>query len=382
MGFLTAILLLVQVDQKEVDRSIEKGIAFLKARIGPKQLVDYKDSSVELICWTLIHSGVAEDDPDFQKVLKAVLKSGLTQTYRVSLRAMILEQVDRVKYRHELYKCAQFLVDNQAKNGQWSYGSKTTYDPPPRTVATGGVEKPLSIPVIRKPKPNVGKKIKLKKQKDGPPKGDNSNSQYALLGLRACHDAGMVIPRDVVKKSDEWWRKSQRKAKDAQPRRVGTGGSGKPRGWVYNEDHPEWKPWGSMSAGAVGSLVICQYLQRKQWKRDKDVRDGMAWLEANFTVSENHNLPEKQKVAMGQSMALYYLYALERACALYDPKLKKLGDHDWYQEGADYLLSKQEVDGSWSSESGKHEIWDTCFAILFLRKATAPLKVATGGIRK
>jgi hypothetical protein len=33
----------------------------------------------------------------------------------------------------------------------------------------------------------------------------------------------------------------------------------------------------------------------------------------------------------------------------------------------------QAADGSWTSKGADHSIWDTCFAILFLRRATRPL---------
>ncbi|MCX7702953.1 MAG: hypothetical protein N2234_02465, partial [Planctomycetota bacterium] len=60
---------------------------------------------------------------------------------------------------------------------------------------------------------------------------------------------------------------------------------------------------------------------------------------------------------------------------------RKLGKHDWWKEGAEYLLGVQNADGSWpGSEQGGVRQGDTtspmvntCFAILFLKKATMPL---------
>ena len=46
---------------------------------------------------------------------------------------------------------------------------------------------------------------------------------------------------------------------------------------------------------------------------------------------------------------------------------EKFGTHNWYNEGARYLLSKQGADGKWGSRK------NTCFAILFLRRATRAL---------
>ena len=52
---------------------------------------------------------------------------------------------------------------------------------------------------------------------------------------------------------------------------------------------------------------------------------------------------------------------------------ERFGAHEWYPEGATYLLGEQKPDGSWKAGKSDHEIWDTCFAILFLRRATRPL---------
>ena len=72
----------------------------------------------------------------------------------------------------------------------------------------------------------------------------------------------------------------------------------------------------------------------------------------------------------------YYLYAVERLGMLYDTG--KIGGHLWYPEGAKVLLDAQKPDGSWDASLPKTPTWDTCFAILFLKRATRPL-VATGG---
>ena len=43
------------------------------------------------------------------------------------------------------------------------------------------------------------------------------------------------------------------------------------------------------------------------------------------------------------------------------------GKHNWYNEGAHYLLGKQGAEGNWGARK------NTCFAILFLRRATRAL---------
>ena len=50
------------------------------------------------------------------------------------------------------------------------------------------------------------------------------------------------------------------------------------------------------------------------------------------------------------------------------------GSHDWYKEGAEYLLAEQASAGSWhTKKTYSSAVVDTCFAILFLCKATTPI---------
>ncbi len=341
-----------KVDQVRVDDAIKKGVAYLKGQIGKYGTIN-KRRSEELILWTLIHAGLAEADPDVEKLLKTVLETSLEWTYNVSLQAMILEELDRVKYQGRIQQCAQFLIDNQCKNGQWSYGepdlfAKDTPTGGARAVASGGGSK-APKPGSTRTKPKVTRKVPIKQMKTGPAAGDNSNSQYAALGLRACHDAGIVMPSEVVELAEKGWRESTPSG-----------------GWDYHKGNG---PYGSMTAGAVGGLTIYLYMQNKPWMKDKEVVAGLDWMAKNFAVDRNTGAVED---GGGQNGWQYYwLYAVERAGIFYGTET--IGGHEWYVEGAKYLLGEQKADGSWQSKGADHAIWDTCFAVLFLRRATRPL---------
>ena len=84
----------------------------------------------------------------------------------------------------------------------------------------------------------------------------------------------------------------------------------------------------------------------------------MAWLAHYFSVDEN---PGSNK------WLYYYLYGLERIGALLG--VERIGEHPWYLEGAESLLERREQGGSWVQ---KEREADTCFALLFLERATAP----------
>ncbi|MCS7047297.1 MAG: hypothetical protein NZO58_13140, partial [Gemmataceae bacterium] len=62
---------------------------------------------------------------------------------------------------------------------------------------------------------------------------------------------------------------------------------------------------------------------------------------------------------------LYYLWSLERVAVAYD--LEKIGGKDWYAWGAPIIVAHQRDDGSW--REAHPGVPDTCFALLFLRRA-------------
>src|SRR5262249_38945041 len=62
----------------------------------------------------------------------------------------------------------------------------------------------------------------------------------------------------------------------------------------------------------------------------------------------------------------YFLWSLERVAVAYG--LETIGSKDWYAWGAEILLQTQETNGSWQGRYADGGV-DTCFALLFLRRA-------------
>ncbi|MDQ3331967.1 MAG: HEAT repeat domain-containing protein, partial [Planctomycetota bacterium] len=89
----------------------------------------------------------------------------------------------------------------------------------------------------------------------------------------------------------------------------------------------------------------------------KSVDRAVAWATTNF------RLPPSQLWRM------YFLYGVERMAAL--GNLTALGPHDWYAEGAAWLLKEQQPNGAWTDNGG--EVIATAFSILFLSKSTAKM---------
>ena len=351
-----------KVNQQRVDAAIKRGAAFLLSNNWATfQLLDYNNvshtmRSDELIFYTVLHAGLKQEDID--KIAENILKKPLDRVYHVALRAMALEALDRVKYQEEIRNCAQFLIDNQCANGQWSYGTPTDLDkakitPSGKKGTVTGEEEKEKTPSKDSKYAETVKKIQIRKRRNGPRVGDNSNSQYAALGLRACMQAGIDVPIEVLTKGAKWWRDSQ--LKDG--------------GWNYSgagtiAGNPP--SYGSMTAGGVGCLCIYDFYLKQNTKSDQNIQKGLKWLEDNFTVKEN------SKASDNGMYHYYFLYAMERAGILADTEF--FGKSEWYSTGAEYLLTEQRENGCW-----KESPIDTCFAILFLRRATKPLKATITG---
>ena len=338
------------VADSEIDKAVARGVKYLRG-----QKLKFKGARTltgELILLALAHSGVGLSDATFNRGFKEMLKEEPEFTYRTALRAMVLEEIERVRYQAEIHKCAQFFCDNQGKGGRWDYGHKTTYPqklPGPRkSVASGsrGLRRFGSSTSSRPPgapKPKVLQRIPVRKNRPGKD-GDNSNTQYAALGIRACFDAGIVFPKEVLILAQKWFHKSQEK--------VG-GGTYAAAGWNYRKGGS----YGSMTVGAVAALSIYDHMLGQNWKRDPVLKMGVLWIGKNFTVKDNPGKEGKRHY--------YYLYGMERAGRLYETDT--FGKHDWYQEGARYLVDHQGGDGKWKG------VKETAFALLFLTRATAPL---------
>lgn len=235
---------------------------------------------------------------------------------------------------------------------------------------------------------------------------DHSNTQYATLGLKAAARCGIAIPASVWSKclnhfldaQDETGPEVPRFEPDAKAHsrtKDGVPPRDRARGWGYAG---RGSAYGSMTAGAVGAVVICRselmgtpaMSRALDARSETSVRDGLAWLGRNFTVRTN---PGPRNTMAGPGWHYYYVYALERAGVL--AGVEWMADRDWYGEGAEYLCAAQAPDGGWSAgmpvqvpdrrgakgpapqrtvAPSTPSILDTCFALLFLKKGTIPVR--------
>jgi hypothetical protein len=351
------------VTQRQIDQAIRKGGDHLKVAVSSADWLH--PNCDELILLAMIAAGVPENNPKFDEYLRHCLQAPLEKTYKVALLAMVLEELDASAYQMKIAQCAAFLLDNQATNGQWLYGKPVDVKNYPfveREKKTISEAKPSGArefgPTIREHKKPT-KSIIVPQTKHEGDSGDNSNSQYAALGLRACFDANIKLPAEALHLARKWWVESQypdeSESKVGKNAVVSGGDTTRVQGWSYKKagDEGQKEPTHPMTAGAIGATVIIEYMLGRDFKKDAVTKAGVNWIAKHYVINDN----------------LYYMYALERAGMLFDTP--KFGEHDWYQDGAKHLVNSQNADGSWGKgDKPEKNTWDTCFAILFLKKAT------------
>ncbi len=340
---------ILRVDREAVEQAVKKGVEYLYARYDAGDTKPFEREGVmhrydDFLLLTLVHAGADQAEPRFQQILKHCVEGPLERTYDTSIQAMALAKLDKAKYQWRIAQCAQFLVDNQCPNGQWSYGDPVPLD---------HIKPPAQPPKPQKgtqalPRITIAKKRAASGGGGGPRNtGDNSNTQYAAMGLRAAFDASVMVPPKTLKEAIEWWEKDQHKD----------------GGWHYDALNKD--ATGSMTAGGMGSLATLLYMMGAQPRTHVRCVAARKWMTDHWSVTQNPG--------NAGGPLYYYLYAIERAGTLFGTEL--FGEHEWYVEGAKLILGEQAKDGGW-----RQEHIDTCFAILFLRRATDGFRppVATG----
>ena len=385
-----------------VNAAIDGGVAFLKKQQSADGSLPgypmYPGATTALAYCTLRACGVPLDDRSVKAAWSSLRKAYRREELRTYSAAVYLmaiaqhgEHATGAKDEHDVKlskddaKWAQeivgFLTEAQDSGGRWGYlGAQGSRG--------GGEELPFGW--------------------------DNSNTQYALLGLKSAARCGIAIDPGVWKRSLEHFIRVQEAAGPEVPRGtgpIGKGGTSAPvldhaRGWTYRERPSATGPADSrillagMTAGAVGSLVICR--SELIGKRDMTMKldavferavwDGLAWLGTNWVptgmLTPGPELAPLFREAMGRGLSLYEFYGVERAGVL--AAVEWMAQVDWYGAGAASLLATQLPDGSWSGldaglmvddlaarKRAMHPV-DTCFALLFLKRGTSP--VARGAV--
>ncbi len=315
--------------------AVRKGLAYLEGQSGGSV------GEQALAALAMTKCGRPASDARLAVCLKALLARFTSDgyspggasdqdLYEASCTAMALANIDPKAYKSQLQFVATYIANRQSSNGCFDYPSRSEL-------------------------------------------GDTSVTQYSLLGLwEAVEQGEAVISPAVWDKCARWLISSQQ----------GDGSH------VYRPETPmhQGGPTLSMTSAAAGGLLICRselvpYFRttavivnplltpietetRKYLATvtpgaiDSAVTKANSWMASHFSATANHTMGETP---------YYGLYGIERVGAL--SGLKKLGSHDWFEEGRKFVESNQGADGSWNSKYG--QVPNTSWAILFLIRANA-----------
>jgi len=218
---------------------------------------------------------------------------------------------------------------------------------------------------------------------------DHSNSQYAVLGLKAASLCGVKVKNarlmwrtvvyhflkgqekdgpevDLKLTREESRFKAEDYTMEMEPQKP------RARGWAYGDGG---EAYGSMSAAGMTALIVAQSEVTDLSGDEKHqilmaVRDSLAWFQQNWAMDKNP-LSERSGGGMAPAAHYYHLYGVERVGML--TLVRALAGHSWYKEGADLLLRAQKQDGRWPSASQGFPEDDrikTAYALLFLARST------------
>lgn len=332
LSLVLAPTLRAEITAEQVLNSIEGGKKFLLEAQNPSNgsWVDsgngHPVGATSLVLLALINSGMSPQEKAIARGLDYLRKAKEpTQTYDASLLIMVLAAAkeggtDDARIASLVKQLEQSQSSRGPNSGGWSYHHNSRGE------------------------------------------SDNSNSQFALLGLREAQYAGIPVSRHVWELARTYW--TQRQNNDG--------------GWNYKTRGDS--SYNSMTAAGVSSLVIAESMLPEgkdenpdgtpiccgQESDDNAVERGIAWFgrEGDYRIDRNLD---------GPRWPHYSLYGLERVGRLSGRRF--FGNHDWYREGAELLLDRQDPRlGSWKGRN-ENPVIGTSMALLFLSKGLAPVLI-------
>lgn len=273
-----------------------------------------------LCVYALLNCGVSMQHPAIKRAFGFLDSVTPPRTYAIACMMLAYSATNDPAHLSRLRELLEMMLRNQSKNGTWAY-------------------------------PHGGP--------------DLSNSQYAALGLWTANKAGLKVPRDAWTNLIEGTLRHQEDLHMVDVAITGRTGVGQREvaGFEYRarRDGAPHQATGTMTTAGVSILKICEIGLGKRMKKqarrnlNRALVAGLSWLDVYFSVTHD------QKPGKGGRWLLYYLYGMERVGGL--TQREQFGAHWWYVDGARVILNRQK-NGGW----GEH--YNTCFALLFLRRAT------------
>jgi hypothetical protein len=337
---------------ERVRRAIDDGVRFLKNQQSKTTgnwegivlpLLDMEGGVTALATLALLNCGLRVDDPTVKKALDYLETLQPRKTYVVGLQTMVFAETRQKKYQPLIQKNAEWLI---AKGIGWRVNDQSK--------VVGGQLEGWSYP--------------------GHDLADNSNTQYALLGLYAAKTAEAKIDDTVWKAILEFYTRSQQAA----------GPTAGYWGYYNNKAFDGDRASFSMTvAGVCGLLIAAMGLDQSEQQLDPAtgvaancgaytenaaLHKGMNWIGAHFNFES-------------MKSSFYNIYGIERLGRLSGQRF--IDKFDWYRDGCDRLVKMQENGGAnagaiVSKNAGidSSPVITTSFALLFLSKGRTPVLIS------
>ena len=337
---------------KKVKTSIAKGVEFLISQQGVNgswantvddKINDFSGGPTGLAVLALLNcDDILHDDPALEKRRKLAIAKGLNQLRTLTPTTVYARSLQTMAFAE-----AKTEMQVVRANADWLIKARN-FRGDGKFIGWGYSSRP------------------------GSAENDASNSQYAMLALWYARQAGVEMPRDVWQSIHEYYKMTQH-ANGA---------------WGYSTYYNDMnKPTVTMTiAGMCGLLISSAELNggRETWPPvgrvkscgvyadDEALAKAFSW----FNGSPARKIPSRFTLDI-PGATYYHLYGLERAGRL--SGLRFFGEHDWYREGCEFLVKRQDsVTGAWDKSIG-HDQWphvNTSFALLFLSKGRTPVVIS------
>jgi WD40 repeat protein len=309
----------------DVDRAVQRGVAFLKQKQDlktgqwkadlPNGIKSAAESIDALCTLALLRSGLDVDDIAVFRGLRRLRGcTDLKTTYAVALQTLALcagePKYDAVLLQRNVDWLEKAQVEEDSKNkwvaaGSWSYSN---------LAGTG----------------------------------DGSNSRFAVLALHEARRAGAKVAPATWRRIAAYYLKQQ----------IADGS------WGY---FSRTEGTGSMTSAALAGLTIVRAELPADDPAlkgsDAALANGLRWLSSHFSAKGN------PPATVNALFLFYYLHTLAQYGHYSGHYF--IGEHAWWKEGAKVILHEQKADGSWKGMgTGEDQpVVATSLALLFLAES-------------
>jgi hypothetical protein len=401
---LVAALPARAADREAIDKAVDKGAHYLQGLQSPMEGTwPHEEIGLTALCAvTLLECGVPTDDPGIQKAAAAVRSAAvrIDKTYSIALCIIFLDRLGEPVDAALIESLTVRLLAGQLRTGGWTY---LCPKPPPTEERrlTGMLQQRGDRgPDKSAPPPEAGKPPERKAAKEilnqverlrraHPPLygdefgGDNSNTQFAVLGLWTARKYGLPVERALettdslfrrTTNPDGGWAYMSRGAPGALlplPGAPVPPGSGSSPAMTCSGLLGIGLNYGAINEAALRTRSDDPDKPRPAGPKPRDPSQDSAVKNAfrllgTWVDAMAHGDGKAPRINNASGKFYYFLWSLERVCVAYG--VQKVGKTDWYDWGCDILLANQGGDGGWNNGEFRGGP-DTCFALLVLRKA-------------